>query len=241
MLAKIRCFSWRGAASFIVVGLLAGCAQHNWTPGPGMSLSQFEPEKAECSLVARNGGTGFYAYGNAKFVAGATLGHAIGESIRAQADFNNCMSARGWHISTPESVATTKINIDLAKAAAANFTTCLASVRGKEQYVPLSQYFSDSQTGKHNMTQLALDRIATPTEAKLFVSYTDEAGICIDSRQAQYERVSPELGTVMRSARASADAETLLVVQRKQTWSSYFVKQDGASATLQNRLKTIYL
>jgi hypothetical protein len=61
-----------------------------------MSAADFEPARARCSLFARHGGSGFVAVGSENYVAGAALGHAIGESIRAQRDFNDCMSASGW-------------------------------------------------------------------------------------------------------------------------------------------------
>jgi len=96
---------------------ISGCAQHTWSPGPGMNLTDFEPAKAGCSLVARNGGSGLVVYGRPTFVAGAALGHAIGESIRAQANFNDCMSAQGWRITTPETTAANKAKMDVIKAA----------------------------------------------------------------------------------------------------------------------------
>jgi hypothetical protein len=63
-----------------------------------MSAADFEVAKAQCSLMARHGGSGFAAYGSANFVAGAALGNAIGESVRTQQDFNDCMLAGGWKL-----------------------------------------------------------------------------------------------------------------------------------------------
>src|ERR1019366_2275803 len=62
---------------------VGGCASHTWTPGPGVSMADFEPTKARCSLMASNSGGGFAAYGSQNFVAGAALGNAVGESVRA--------------------------------------------------------------------------------------------------------------------------------------------------------------
>ena len=82
----------------VSVVVLTGCATHQWAPGPGMNAADFDATKAQCSLMARHGGSGFAAYGSANFVAGAALGNAVGESIRTQQDFNDCMLASGWKI-----------------------------------------------------------------------------------------------------------------------------------------------
>jgi hypothetical protein len=60
-----------------------------------MSAADFEPAKARCSLLARHSGGDFAATGSESYVAGAALGHAIGESVRTQQDFNDCMLASG--------------------------------------------------------------------------------------------------------------------------------------------------
>lgn len=87
--------------------LLSGCVTHTWAPGPGMSLSDSEPAKARCSLIARHGGSDFVAYGNRSYVAGAALGHAIGESVYLQQDFNDCLQVGSWQIAdqSPQAVA----------------------------------------------------------------------------------------------------------------------------------------
>ena|SRR5690348_7477696 len=77
--------------------ILAGCATHTWAPGPD-ARGTFDEAKARCSLMARHSGGGFYASGTPSFVAGAAVGAAIGEAVRANADFNDCMQASGWVI-----------------------------------------------------------------------------------------------------------------------------------------------
>ena len=78
--------------------LLAACASHTWVPGPQVAISDFDQQKAQCSMMARHGGTGFFAAGNPNFVAGAALGHGIGNAVRGQQDFNDCMLMSGWKI-----------------------------------------------------------------------------------------------------------------------------------------------
>jgi hypothetical protein len=78
--------------------LLAGCATKTYVPIAGVPQGNFEQAKAQCSMVARHGGTGFYAQGNPNFVAGAALGNAVGNAIRANQDFGDCMTMQGWAV-----------------------------------------------------------------------------------------------------------------------------------------------
>lgn len=229
----------RMAVLIFLLSVVSGCAQHTWAPGPGMSANNFEPTKAECSLVARHGGSELVAYGRPSFVAGATLGHAIGESIRAQADFNDCMSARGWRIVTPETIAASKGKGEVIKAANAAATKCLADVRTRETYAAIEPYLGDPKTGKHSMTQLAISRYATPSEARLLTSYYDDTSICFDVRTSEFEKVSPEAALIMREARAFSKAEALHVIKHDQTWSAFFEHIDQAVDTVSARLKTV--
>ena len=90
-------------AYFILFCALSGCATHNWVPGVGKQAYMFESEKAQCSLMARHSGGGFYAQGTPGYVAGAQMGHAMGEAVRTQTDFNDCMLAKGWRIADESS------------------------------------------------------------------------------------------------------------------------------------------
>lgn len=79
---------------------LAGCTTYTWAPGPDVQGTQAEAA-ANCRLMARHSGGGFYAQGTPRYVAGATLGFAIVDAVRTQADFNDCMQAGGW-VGTPQ-------------------------------------------------------------------------------------------------------------------------------------------
>jgi hypothetical protein len=93
----------------LLVGIavaLAGCASHNWTPGPNVAPGlTFDQQKARCSLMARHGGSGFAVAGDPNFVAGAAIGHGISEGVRTQQDFNDCMLASGWVIDDRKATA----------------------------------------------------------------------------------------------------------------------------------------
>jgi len=84
--------------------LLGGCVQHTFAPGPGMSAADFEPDSARCRLFARgaNPGQSFEAYGSQQFVAAsmtaAMVGGAIGDAIRTNVNYNDCMEAHGWRV-----------------------------------------------------------------------------------------------------------------------------------------------
>lgn len=90
----------------LLVGMgifLASCASHQWAPGPNANPQMtFDQQKAQCSLMARHSGTGFAAMGNPNFVAGAAVGHGIGEAVRANQDLNDCMLASGWVFNDPK-------------------------------------------------------------------------------------------------------------------------------------------
>ena len=95
---------WKVGCIVVLPLMLAGCVQHTFAPGPGMSAADFEPEFAQCRLFARGSrsGFGFAAAGSPRFVgasmAGAALGYAIGSAIETNQNFNDCMEARGWRI-----------------------------------------------------------------------------------------------------------------------------------------------
>lgn len=51
---------------------------------------------AKCKLWAQQFQQGIYAQGDAGFVIGAQLGNAIGNAIRVQEAYTNCMTIAGW-------------------------------------------------------------------------------------------------------------------------------------------------
>ena len=88
----------RLAACFGTAATLAasGCAPTRWAPTPSASILDFNVQSARCRLMARGAEQDFVAYGNANYVAGAALGNAIGNIIRIQAAYSDCMQANGW-------------------------------------------------------------------------------------------------------------------------------------------------
>lgn len=85
---KIVCILLLGAS-------LEGCMTYTWAPGPN-ARGPFSEISAGCSMMARNGGQGIVAYGRPGYVAGAMLGNAIANGIKAQADYNDCMAMNGF-------------------------------------------------------------------------------------------------------------------------------------------------
>jgi hypothetical protein len=84
-----------GRAVMVLTLSLGGCVSHTWAPGPDVHAT-FEEQSAQCRIIARHGGSGFYASGSASYVAGVAIGNAIGNAVQANADFNDCMAANGW-------------------------------------------------------------------------------------------------------------------------------------------------
>lgn len=110
---------------FGLILALSGCVDHTFAPGPGMSVVSFEPDAARCRLMARGmrSGFGFAAAGSQNFVAasvgGAVLGYAIGSAVEQNANYNDCMEARGWRIadgSRPLAVVTPVASFQPASA-----------------------------------------------------------------------------------------------------------------------------
>lgn len=89
----------RGVILALTLTLISGCVtnkQMGWVPLPGHDVATFEQSKARCSIMARHGGSGYVAAGSPTFVAGASIGHAIAESVRTQQDFKDCMTIEGF-------------------------------------------------------------------------------------------------------------------------------------------------
>jgi hypothetical protein len=97
--------NFRVATAFALALASSACVPaHTWVPGPG-ATADFETTKGRCSLMARHSGSDFVAVGSESYVAGAAVGHAIGEANRTQADFNDCMSASGWRVADQQVAA----------------------------------------------------------------------------------------------------------------------------------------
>jgi hypothetical protein len=98
--------------------LLGGCVTHTFAPGPGMSAINFEPDSAQCRLIARGLETGFNfaASGSPKFVAastgGAALGYAISSAVEQNSNFNDCMEARGWRVVDGQQPVATGVSVN---------------------------------------------------------------------------------------------------------------------------------
>jgi hypothetical protein len=100
-----RLSSGKRATVVMILALsLGGCVSHTWVPGPDVHAT-FEEQSAQCSMIARHGGSGFAASGSPGYVAGVAIGNAIGNAVQANADFNDCMAANGWQIADQPPVA----------------------------------------------------------------------------------------------------------------------------------------
>jgi hypothetical protein len=246
--------TYRVASGFVSLMLIvSGCASHTWAPGPGMSAADFEPAKAQCSLMARHGGGGFAAYGDANFVAGATVGNAIGETVRTQRDFNDCMAASGWKIAD-QSGAASQVNqssaasqatqsaarqaaAERAKTIVADMKSCVAAIRANPIYEPLLPHFADLATSQYTMAQLTDERRPTPVEGHLIVSYHDATNACRVKFTNEVSAVSATWGAAISQELSKVEDVDVQLAKRQLTWgdAATQVKQIAEAAKAQLR------
>jgi hypothetical protein len=83
------------AACFAVAGCVSGNDPNkHWEKiGPGPT---YDYADAQCRIMAQQTQTGIYAQGTAQFVAGAQIGNAIGNAVRMEQFYGNCMTMSGW-------------------------------------------------------------------------------------------------------------------------------------------------
>lgn len=220
---------------------LGGCAQHTWVPGPGRLASDFEPVSAQCRMVARSGTSGFVAVGRPAFVAGAALGNAIGQSIRTQNDFNDCMSVSGFLVAdgiTKEGQQEKALKL---KAILAESKVCVAEVRSQPKYATLAFRMSDANTGKHSMVQISETKLATTEEATLLAAYVDATEVCVAHSMPRYAGISPNFADLMQRTRAEFRVNAIALTRRQQSWGDYSQKVNDASSSVGVKLKQIIL
>lgn len=87
------------SAAIAAVLLLASCQS---SQSGKMEWVQFQPgdvfevADAKCRMMANTQQQGLYAQGTPGFVAGAQLGNAIGNAIRMEQFYKQCMTISGW-------------------------------------------------------------------------------------------------------------------------------------------------
>ena len=91
---KVRKLALASVALVVAVSV-TGCVQHQWAYGPGASIP-FGQASGQCKLEAMGSGQGYLAIGRPSFVAGAAIGNAIGNAVRANQTYNACMEAQGF-------------------------------------------------------------------------------------------------------------------------------------------------
>jgi len=230
-------------AIFAVPLILAGCATHTWAPGPGVSVADFDPTKARCSIMARNGGTGFAASGSASFVAGAALGNAIGNAIKANSDFNDCMVASGFQVADKtqgqqDRDAELKQQV---KSYADAGKSCIANVQSDDKYTSIAGHFPDPMTGRFSMKQLADTSIPTPDEAQLVAEYYDDSAACRRLAIDGIVQVVPASSTAFEQQASDVETLTRKLIRREISWGDYIQSYDSTRNTLKSRLTSIHL
>jgi hypothetical protein len=231
---------WALAATTLLLG---ACANHTWAPGPGLNVADFEPAKARCSIMARNGGSGFAASGSVGFVAGAALGAAIGNAIKANQDFNDCMVAGGWQVADQ-----TAAQADRSAAAKEQIRTandeakvCVASIKSEDKFTPIAGHFPDPETGKYTMEQLSDTAIPTAEEAKLVAEYYDEAAICRHNAIGEIVRVVPASATAFENHLSLDEMLTKRLIRREICWGDFEQGMSDSQRDLRSKLASAHL
>jgi hypothetical protein len=207
-----------------------------------MSAADFEPAKARCSLLARHSGSDFTAFGSESYVAGAAVGHVIGESVRTQQDFNDCMLAGGWRIADqPNAAAPQDPRIARLKEIRAELTTCINAIRAKPIYASLQPHLIDLNIGRYTMAQLADERIPTPEESRLLSAYVDERDSCTDNFAATGSQILPAAAPILAQERSDGQALLVLLVKRQLTWGEAAQRSQQLQEANAAKLRTMTL
>ena len=93
--------NYRSIAAVVAASMLASSCQTSGNTGQKQWVQiqpgeVFDVVDAKCKLWASQFQQGVYAQGSAGFVLGAQLGNAIGNAIRVQEAYTNCMTIGGW-------------------------------------------------------------------------------------------------------------------------------------------------
>ena len=219
-MANRKAFLWLSLGMALLV--LGACASHTWAPGPD-AKGTFEEASARCSLVARHSGGGFYAQGTPSFVAGAAVGAAVGDAVRAQADFNDCMAANGWVVADPDSsnVARKQAANNQVAAIRSQLSSCIEAVRNNPKYAPLAPHLVNIASGHYSLTQMSDSGRPTEQEAGLLASYGDETATCRGQTVVQISAMDPRAGQTLQRINAEVRDLDLALINRQITWGDY--------------------
>jgi hypothetical protein len=82
------------ALAAVAVAASTTASRAEWTKiGPGPS---YDVAEAQCSLMAMGAERGTFVFGSPAFVAGASIGSAIGNAIRTSIVKEKCLTINGW-------------------------------------------------------------------------------------------------------------------------------------------------
>jgi hypothetical protein len=171
--------------------------------------------------MARHGGGGFAAYGSQSYVAGASLGNAVGEAVRTQADFSDCMKANGWRAVTPEAAAARNTRAVSIQGIMKQRADCITKVRSSSAYAHLQSHLSDALTSGFTMAQITNDQTPTAREAAEISAYWDEAKPCATSAMTALSQLEPRFTPIMGQSLADNESAWFMLVKRQITWGEW--------------------
>jgi len=212
--------SRKSAALLSCLLFLGGCSTYTWAPGPS-AQGTYEQASGKCRLLASTDQTSFYAQGSTSYVAGAALGAAVGQAVRQQNDFNNCMLASGWVPTGKDDAATQSAQKAEGEAVIADMKACFHAIRTNPKYASLAPHLHDEGTGKFTLAQLADTSFVKPDEVALLSSYSAEQDQCTQSHIDQIARLNPRAADTLQKVDVATREIELSLVQRKISWGEY--------------------
>ena len=177
--------------------LLPGCASHTWEAGPNAVGGTFQQVSARCQMVARGAASGFAAMGSESFVAGAAIGNSIGNAVRQNQTYNNCMLSAGWVIADNEPKASAEL-----KNAFSNNKSCVMELRANPDYHLLFDKLTDPNTGRFSQQQMQDQSYITPSQASAMVKYVAAGKECFKPIELALPTADPRIGAALLDTRA---------------------------------------
>lgn len=158
----------------------------------------------------------------------------MGEAIRAQADFNDCMSASGWIVADTKkgSAKLTKPQIGIMRDELKN---CIEVARNKPKYAALLPHLRATSDGRYTLVQMADNSYPSVEESGLLAAFGDEEDVCREITLAQIAASNPGAAQSLRLANAKGRDLELDLINRKITWGEYAREAQGRLDKTANR------
>ena len=220
------------ATAFVLTLGLSACAAPKVWNKAGATQQDYATDSYMCEKDSRQSG----------YFGGGVIG-----ALNMQDFDNRCMVAHGWYLSNqsvPTQANPTADQPKLAgqlKSAIEQRKSCTRGVRDEQVNAPLLSHFSDIDSGRFSMRQLADQQVATQVEGELLVRYFDETASCTDQFTASATRLVPAIGPIIVNEKSDIQAVALSLIRRQLTWGEAAQKQQDIQDAATAKLRAIRL